>query len=139
MTPQPCVAYPGSSSCNSLYSSLGFTYAEYLSSTHWALTLSCRTAILHCNSSWVLDIHLFSTLYTICLHFASPPLQDFSQRLSHSSLLVNRFFTKFVGIFNFVAHNLHKNYKNFTLAISVRVTIDIVGENSLPFLLLKRR
>ena len=91
--------------------SSGFTYAEYLSSALWALTLSCRTAILHCNSSWVLDIYLCSTLNTICLHF-TPPLPHFSQRLSHSDLLVNRFFTQFIGI-----------------------AIDIVRENSLLFLL----
>jgi len=47
----------------------GLANAEDFGATTWAGTLSCRLAILHRDLLRVGNVNLFSTLYTICLHF----------------------------------------------------------------------
>lgn len=70
---------------------LGLANSKYLGVTSWAVTLSRRAAILHCNGLRVLDLHLFSALHTISLH--SILLSKSAKRLARLIKSVNRYGT----------------------------------------------
>jgi hypothetical protein len=70
---------------------LGLTDSKYLGVTSWAVTLSSRSPILHCNGLRVLDLHLLSALHTISLH--SILLSKSAKRLARLIESVNRYGT----------------------------------------------
>ena len=43
-------------------------YSKYFGAAFRAYTLSCRSLVFHSDRLRVLDIHLFTTLHTVCLH-----------------------------------------------------------------------
>ena len=75
---------------------LGLADSKYLGVTNWAVALSRRTAILHCNGLGVLDFHLFSALHTISLH--SILLSKSAKRLARLITSVNRYGTVFSNL-----------------------------------------